>query len=235
MAITPEQFSERLEALRVELGEQGRRVRRLVQLACDSFIRHEEGPAREALTLEESVDRLDVHLEKRAVALLVEAAGDTTPLGEGPIRGVLTLVKVNNELERIADCGVSIAERALALGPSADVFPPTSLVMTNSVVGLLRDVATAYLDRNAKLARLVLQSEDAVGEFKAQVLRQTEEAVAAGKIGVAMAFELQELAVQCALMADHATNIAEQVIYDATGVIVRHQHGRWVIDDTGPA
>jgi phosphate uptake regulator len=71
----------------------------------------------------------------------------------------------------------------------------------------------------------VLQSQHAVTAFKAAILRDAEEKIAKGAMGVDFAFRLHELASQCELMADHCTNMAEQVIYVTTGAIVRHTVG----------
>jgi phosphate transport system protein len=202
-----------------------------VQEAFDAFIQHDAESATRAIELDNAIDAFDVELEKRAVALLVEAAHAAVQIDEKPIRGALTLVKVNNELERIADCGVAVANRTLAMNAATDSYPPTARVMTNSVVGMLRDIAKAYGERDPQLARLVLQSEDVVEQFKAAILRQAEGDVASGVMTVDTAFDLHELANQCTLMADHATNIAEQIIYDAKGRIVRHLEGRWVLGD----
>jgi len=231
MPITPDEFDDRLQTLRVGVADQGDRVRRLCEAAFDAFFRNDHDAARAAIGLDDEIDTFDVRLEKQAVELLAEAARDATPLPEQPLRGLLTLVKVNNEFERIGDSGVTVAERALEMHVSQDAFPPTARVMTNSVIGILRDVARSYGERDAKLARLVLQSEDVVADFKAEISRLAERDVAAGRLGVELAFDLHELASQCTLMADHATNIAEQIIYDATGTIVRHREGRWVLDN----
>ena len=135
---------------------------------------------------------------------------------------------MNNEYERIADAGVDIAERAVELSGSPAVFPPTTRVMTNSVIGILRDTAKCYEKRDAAIARLVLQSEDTVAKFKAEILRQAAELVTSGEMGVQLAFDLHEIASQCSMLADHCSNIAEQVIYEATGAIVRHADSGWV-------
>lgn len=222
MSLTTENFAQRLAELREELIEQGRRSRALVDLAFDSFLMRDADKARAAIALDDEVDRIDVEIERQAVDVLTEVARGTVALPPEPLWSLLTLVKINNDFERMADAGVTVAERALSLSGSPTVFPPTTRVMTNSVVGILRDVVAAYERRDATLARLVLQSEDAVTAFKAEILRQAERSVASGEMGVDLAFDLHELSSQCLLMSDHATNVAEQVIYETTGVIIRH-------------
>ena len=228
MPLTAEQFDEKVQELRMMLIEQGKNARTLLDLAFDAFLIPDEQKAREAIAADDSIDEIDVQIEQRAVELLNAAAAETVQLSPKSIRAVLTLVKVNNELERAADAGVTIAERAISMSGNPVQFPPTTRVMTNSVLGILRDLIRSYESRDATLARLVLQSQDAVVAFKSEILRQAETRVAAGDMSVDLAFDLHELASQCLLISDHATNIAEQIIYQNTGVIVRHQEGRWV-------
>lgn len=227
MSPSTDEFTVRISALREQLAEQGRRVRTLVETAVDAFFTADAEQARHAIALDDEIDNHDVAIERATVSLLTAACRETTPADDTHVRGILNLVKVNNEYERIADAGVTIAERAVALSGSPASFPPTTRVMTNSVVGILRDVAKAYDKRDATLARLVLQSEDTVSLFKNEILRAAERAVAEGRMTVDLAFDLHELATQCLLMADHATNVAEQVIYETTGIIVRHRAGEW--------
>jgi phosphate transport system protein len=228
MPLSTDALNKESLALREALAEQGRRVRKLVAASLDAFFTADAEKARVVLELDDEIDREDVEVEKRAVVLLTKVANEATPCDDRPLRGLLTLVKVNNEYERIADAGVEIAQRTLQLSGSPASFPPTARVMTNSVLGILRDVTKAYDRQDPTLARLVIQSEHMVITFKSEILRAAERAVASGEITVDLAFDLHELAGQCVLMVDHATNIAEQVIYESTGVIVRHRAGEWV-------
>jgi phosphate transport system protein len=100
--------------------------------------------------------------------------------------------------------------------------------MANSVIGILRDVNTAVLRNDAPLANIVLQSQHAVSSFKAAILRDAEEKISRGQMTVDVAFRLHEIASQCEIIADHCTNVAEQVIYLTTGAIVRHMPNSWV-------
>lgn len=228
MTITVERFAESLNELHDALAAQGVRVRQLVERALDAMFAQSHTTAREVIAADDVVDQADVAFEQRAVDLLTEVARDAVPLEAAMLRGILTIVKINNEFERTADVGVAIAERTLRLSGSPLVFPPTTRVMTNSVIGMLRDVVRAFQTRDAIVARLVLNSQDAVLQFKSEILKHAERQVASGRLSVELAFDLHELASLCTLMADHAANIAEQVIYERTGVIVRHQDGKWI-------
>src|SRR5690606_24141937 len=118
--------------------------------------------------------------------------------------------------------------RCTALRDMPGEIPETFRVMTNSVVGIMRDANRAFERSDAALAKVVLQSEDAVEAFKAAILTDAERKIASGQMPVDFAFILHELAGECLQMADHCTNIAEQVIYQVTGAIVRHLEGGWV-------
>lgn len=228
MPTSPEGFSQRIDGLRHELVAQAKRAQTLVEGAFNSFFARDPAGAAAVATQDDEIDRIDVELERAAVALLRDATGQGAHLDQVQLRQVLTIVKVNNELERIADVGVAIAEAVSRLPASMPPAPPTLRVMTNSVVGIVRDVGMAVDRTDARLARVVLQSEDAVAAFKSALLRNAEEQIASGKMAVDVAFIIHELATRCEDIADHSTNIAEQILYLATGTIMRHMQGHWV-------
>jgi len=231
MPTTSEGFASRIERLRSDLADQGRRVRALVEHAFEAVYKRDPDAAARAIADDDAIDRADVDIERACVQLLDDATREGAAIGHSQLRAVLTIVKVNNELERAADAGVAVAEHVPELAGCAGEAPETFRVMTNSVVGILRDVTAAYQRQDDALARLVLQSEDAVEAFKLAILRDLEEQVAAGKISVDLAFTLGQIAGQCVRISDYCTNVAEQVIYAATGAIVRHTDAGWV--DTG--
>ncbi len=227
MPTTPEGFQERLAAVQVELVAQGRRVQALAEAAFDSIFARDPVAAARVIALDEQIDRVDVDIEKTCVALLTDACGTGCTLDPARLRLVLTLVKVNNELERIADVGVSIAEEARLFQGAGTELPVTFRVLANSAVGIIRD-ATTCLDRaDPELARVVLLSEEAVGQFKKALVRDAQEQLSRGRMTLDFALALGETAALCLVMADHCTNIAEQVMYAATGTIVRHMEGHW--------
>ncbi len=228
MPLTSQGFADRISRLRADLSEQARRVRSLIEGAFDACFTKDADAAQKVIDLDEHIDRVDVELEKACVALLAEACGSNSVIGGEQLRMVLTIVKVNNELERIADAGVYIAEQAVRLAAQEAPLPETLRVITNSVVGILRDASIALDKLDANLARVVLASEEAVEAFKTAILRDLTVQVAAGRMSVDMAFTVQEITTQCEVMAGHCTNIAEQALYVASGKIVRHMQGHWI-------
>lgn len=200
----------------------------LIETAFDATFARDMAAAARVESQDEVIDRIDVDIEKACVELLTDATAAGAALPPEQLRAVLVVVKVNNELERIADLGVRVAKHVKDLPPPPAAIPETFRVLANSVVGILRDATTCLDKADARLAKVVLASEDAVETFKRAVLRDLQGQVAAGrKMAVDYAFTLQELASACEGMTDHCTNIAEQVIYASTGAIVRHMEGKW--------
>lgn len=233
-------FAKRLESLKSDLVVQGARVLSLVEGAFEAVFSKDSSAAaqagRQAVGQDDAVDIADVAFEKACVGLLTDAtqAGSTASdavLNERQLRAVLTFAKVNNELERIADAGVDVAELARdgLLGVANTACPETFRVMANSVIGILRDSNTSIAKDDAAMAKVVLQSQHAVTAFKAAILRDAERRIAQGTMSADFAFKLHEMASRCELIADHCTNIAEQVIYAQTGAIVRHLEHQWVV------
>ena len=199
----------------------------MIEAAFDSVLSRDAFAGARVIQMDEAVDRVDVEIEKTCVQLLHDATRGGAELSMEQLRMVLTVVKINNELERIADAGVAVAEHAAVLQKTSGALPQTFRVLANSVIGIVRDVDTAFARVDPTLAKVVLASEDAVEEFKKAVLRDAQVQVSKGMLSVDEAFLLQELATNCEIMAGHCTNIAEQVLYVATGAIVRHMAGHW--------
>lgn len=227
MPLTPETFASRAARMKADLAEQARRVQGLLETAFDAAFACDVAAAKRAIAMDEVIDRVDVDLEKAAVQLLTEATREGAQLAAEQLRLVLTIVKVNNELERIADAGVAVAEGVPSLVAQKTSLPDTLRVITNSVVGILRDASSSLERNDPNLAKIVLASEDAVEEFKKAILRDLTSQVANRTMTVELAFRLQELTGRCESMAGHCTNIAEQALYLATGKIVRHMGGHW--------
>ncbi|MCA9299239.1 MAG: PhoU domain-containing protein, partial [Phycisphaerales bacterium] len=121
----------RLDAIRADLVAQGRRVQTLVDRAFDAVFTADVALAEQVIASDDDVDDVDVQIERASVSLLQDSTEHTAALTERQLRSVLTIVKVNNELERIADAGVSIAQRADDVHRASTPLPETLRVMCN--------------------------------------------------------------------------------------------------------
>jgi len=217
------EFDSKLSELHEELALQGERVLALALDAVDSFFDHSTEKARAVILGDELIDQIDVKIERASIPLL--SLGQTDPYS---IRSVLTIVKVNNDLERIADCAVNIAESVAEDELARNVvMPQTFRVMANSVIGMIRDANRSLKDRNSELARQVLLFDDTVDRFKREILLDAQSKIASGTFTVEFAFNLLMVTKSLERIADHSTNVCEQVIYLETGRTVRHDPEGW--------
>ena len=207
-----------LEGIWQMLFDQGERVTTLVLNAVEAFFEHDIEAANAVSLADATVDHVDVEIERRCIDVLGQGVQ-----GEYTLRSILTIVKVNNELERIADCAVDIADAAT----DTSTVPSTIRVMANSVVGMLRDANTALATRDTALGRRVLSFDDTVDAFKTEVLADAQTSLAEGTTHITAAIGLLSMVRAVERIADHCTNICEQTIYLETGNIVRHLPSGW--------
>lgn len=228
MPTTPQGFQIRTDLLKAELVEQSRRVQSIIEAAFEAVFDRNLARVDEVNAKDDEIDRADVALERAAVALLADATSAGASLDEAHLRLVLTIVKINNDLERAADAAVDVAALVQNLKNLREPFPDTFRMMANSVIGIVRDASAAFHRADPALAKVTLQSQHAVTEFKNAIIRDAEDQIARGKMHVDFAFHLHEIASLAELIADHCTNICEQVIYQLTGAIVRHTATEWI-------
>lgn len=222
----PSAFHDKLRAISADLHRQGHLVLASVADAVEAVFERRVAKARAVIERDVQIDNEDVRIEKAAVQLLVDEWG-REGVTAADIRAVMTIVKVNNEFERIGDLSVAMAERVEALAGSGVSLSPRFRVMANSVIGIVRDTNTALEKMDTKVAQRVLAFDDVTEQFRAAILRELEEGLVRGVHTVDFGFAANRVAHSLARIADHCTNVAEQVIYVATGMIVRHQGESW--------
>jgi len=228
MSITPEQFGHRLDAICDRLVVQGKIVVELAEQTFISLYSRDVDAAHQLMKRDDEIDQADIEIEREAVDLLTLAARVSCELKSPQIRRLLTAVKVNNEIERIADSVMAIAQTVITMGDRTSPFPKTTRVMTNSIVGVVRDTIRAFDKTDPEKAKSVLACEGNTLAFHELITRDAEVRVSDGRMSVETAFSIHAIINQAVLMGDHCTNIAEQVIYEATGTIVRHTTAGWV-------
>jgi phosphate transport system protein len=227
-------LQDHLDELRARVARMSAMVQQVVEQAVQAVFTADAKLARRTIDADARIDEEDVRVEKAAIDLLAlyqPAAGD--------LRFVTTVIKVNSELERIADCAVNAAQRVLPLareggsnGTSDGAFgtanryePPADLrLMCNSVVATLRDTIKAFNLNDADLARQVLRSDDVVDALYHQIVQDMLAEMGADGLKAGTDLSNIMIAKNLERIADHCTNIAEDVIYVHTGRIVRHLH-----------
>lgn len=224
------EFERKLSQLQADLNTQGARVSDQLLQAVDSSFGGDSSVAQKVVESDEIIDKADVEIERACIELLRLGAND-----EHGIRSVLTIVKVNNELERIADCAVNVAQSAIKKFQClklVSLAPPTFRVMANSVVGMARDTNQALAEADTEMAVRVLSFDDTVSRFRKEIVLDVQHRTSNGDLDPLLAFELLAVTRSLERIADHCTNICEQVIYLETGKIVRHLPEGWSSPET---
>jgi phosphate transport system protein len=140
------------------------------------------------------------------------------------LRRVVAALKINTDLERMADLAVNIAERAAALTALPPLAVPSHIPpMADLATAMVRQSLDAFVDLDLRLARRVIRQDDEVDRFNREVIGELIEAMRASPAAVPAFLSLFSVVRHLERIADHATNIAEVVVYLGEGQIVRHQ------------
>jgi len=213
-------FLERsLAALRDRLLTLCATVEGRVQGAVRALVTRDVALARTIVDGDVEIDQAETRLEEeclKVLALYQPVAVD--------LRMIVTFLKINNDIERIADLAVHIAERAVDFAPRPALEPPVSwYVFSNKVEAMLRRSVDAVVQRDSGLARLVMASDVEVDALHRQVYEWVCENARKSSDDVSALLDALAVSRYLERIADHATNIAEDAVYLFTGEIVRHR------------
>jgi len=211
-------FERDLNDLKERLLWMGSLAERAVHQAVHSVLDADEQLANRVLAEEDAINELQIEVDDRVVQLLA-----LHQLMAADLRFVLAVSRINNDLERIGDQGVNIAQGSLRILRHPRVKPYVDLPrMTEVVEEMVRDALNAVVRRDVELAQKVLASDDQVDNYRDQIFRELLTYMMGDSSVVFPAFELILVAKNLERIGDHATNIAEDVIYIVQGQDVRH-------------
>jgi phosphate transport system protein len=194
-------------------------VEDIVQEACEVVFQPDEALARRVCARDAEVDAEEVAVESEVVRLMALYQ----PVGSD-LRLLCAVLKVNNDLERIADCAVNIAERSRHLEVQPLAAENEDLRQMCPVVRrILRNAVQAYSSEDVETAQRVLVDDAQIDAFYGQIVRRIVALAPQSSEGMAAQLDLLSIAKNLERIADHATNIAEDVVFLSTGQIVRHR------------
>ncbi len=183
-----------------------------------ALVRGEENQAQQVLDNEKKINQMQVDIDSKATRLLAL----DQPVAKD-LRLIAAALKINNDLERMGDEAVNIAERAVALIHELPVNAPIDIPhMANLVESMVRKALDCFVKKDPEMARAVLVSDDLVDELWDSMLQELVIFMQANPTCVPQCVNLIFVAHNLERIADHATNIAEDVIYLVEGVDVRH-------------
>jgi len=211
-------FEADLQALRNQLLTMGGLVEERVHRAVHALVHRGEEDAQRVIATDKEVNDLQMDIDDRCLRLLATQ----TPLAVD-LRLITSAMKINADLERIGDQAVNIAESVLLLIPQPPLKPLIDIPRMAAIAEkMIRDALDAFVKRDAELARDVLRRDDEVDELKDQVFRELLTYMMADPGTIQRALALILISRNLERIADHATNIAEDVIFIAEAKDVRH-------------
>jgi len=179
--------------------------------------------AEQVLKNEARINQLEIEVDDMAISLLALQAPLATDL-----RLVTAAIKINNDLERMGDLSVSIAQSALALMKEPMIRPLIDIPhIAGLAQGMVRKALDAFVNRDPEMARSVLASDDAVDNMRTASYHELISFMEKNPQQISQALYLLSTVRNLERIADHATNIAEDVLFLVKGIDVRHHNEDW--------
>ncbi len=215
---TIRQYEEELRGLRTSLLKMGGLVERQIADAVDSLVNRNSDQAREVIARDAEVNRMDIDIDAmclRILALRQPAASD--------LRFITTGLKINYDLERIGDMAVNICERALELNEEPILKPYIDIPrMANIAESMVKDSLDAFVRGDCDLARQVIERDDEVDALNTQIFRELLSYMAEDPHTIGRATRILFVSKYLERIADHATSVAEMVVFMVRGKTIRH-------------
>jgi phosphate transport system protein len=211
-------FVEELEALKTNLIKMGSFAEESIARAIRALLERDAVLAREIMAQDERINAMEIEIGDAIVDLLALQQPVATDL-----RFILAALKINNDLERIGDHAVNIAESALKYAEGEPVKPFVDLPrMAQVTKAMLRDSIDAFIHADSAKARSVLVSDDTIDDLNRKIVSELVALMRAEPVLIEQALDLIRVSRNLERVADLSTNIAEEVVFVAEAHVVKH-------------
>ncbi len=211
-------FDADLAKLREKLFRMGQLVEEAVQSAGEALMKRDNQLAQGVIERDEKINILEIQIDElghELIALMQPAAKD--------LRFITMVLKMNGDLERMGDQAVNIAQKAMELNKEAPCLGEFDMSqMVRRAIRMLRDALDAFSHGDAAQAKMVCEQDDEIDEMNDRINQELQQALKDGRIQFPQAISLIMVAHNLERVGDLATNIAEDVIYVAKGIDIRH-------------
>ncbi|MCL5098960.1 MAG: phosphate signaling complex protein PhoU [Candidatus Omnitrophica bacterium] len=210
-------FHQELAALKEQLVMMGRLAESAVRQALKALVERNDALARQCRDEDEIIDSLEVKLDDAAITLLTKA-----PLASD-LRLIAVAMKICHNLERVGDEATTIARQVLELNAEPQLKPYIDLPsMAEIALGMLREALDAFITRQPGQARAIIPRDKQVDALNRQLHRELLSYMVEDGRSTSRCLNLMVISKSLERIADHATNIAEQVVYLYEGRDIRH-------------
>ncbi len=219
MKTIPRHFDEQLQELRERILAMGSLAETMIIKSVKALVERSEGLVQQVFAHEEEMDQRCIEIDERCFTLLAlhqPMAGD--------LRFIAAAIKINSDIERIGDLAVNIAQAATFLITQPTVKPLIDIPrMAQLCQEMVKKSLDAFVARDAELARIVIESDDSIDLLRDQVFRELLTYMMTDPTTVPRALDLILVSRYLERIGDHATNIAEDVVYIVRGEDVRER------------
>jgi len=211
-------FEEDFDKIKGKVLEMGSLVEEQIRNALTALVERNEALARQVVENDRIVNTLDVEIDEMALNGLARYQ----PVAKD-LRFVTTAMKISSELERMSDLAENICERVLELNEEPQLKPYIDIPhMAERARVMVKESLDAFVKTDSALARKVVHDDDFVDNLTEQLFRELLSFMLENPKTISRAIRLSFIAKYIERIADHATNVAELVVYMVEGKIIRH-------------
>ena len=215
---TETQFQKELEELKENLLKMASLVEEALRNAIQSLVERDSSLAQKTFDVEDRINKMENAIDEMCLRLLALRQPVATDL-----RFITSAMKINTDLERMGDQAVNIGERAISLNQEPQLKPYIDIPrMTKITQSMVKDVLDAFVNKDPKLARSVCERDDLVDGLNDQVFRELLTYMISDPKTTTRAVHLMIVCRCLERIADHATNIAEDVIFMVDALVIKH-------------
>jgi phosphate transport system protein len=216
---TDKDYEGELRAIRENVLLMGAKVEEMIAASVKALVERDTLLARRMIDYDKQINRLEIELDEQCLRVLARRQPVASDL-----RAITTALKIVTDMERIGDLGVNICERVIELNDE----PPlkTKVVdipkMAEAVLGMLREALDAFVAGDVERAQRVLEQDSIVDAYYHQSFRELLTYMMEDPRNIYRATRLQSVAKYLERVGDHATNLAEMVVFMVKGKDIRH-------------
>jgi phosphate transport system protein len=215
---TDHEYESELRKLRDQLLYMGAKVEEMIASSIKALVERDSDLARRMMEFDTEIDRLEVDTDDLCLRILARRQPVASDL-----RAITIAMKMVTDLERIGDLGVNICERVVELSSEPPLKPYMDLPKMSEIAqGMVRDALDAFVNRDAERAQEVIEHDGTVDVYYGQIFRELLTYMMEDVRNIYRATRLQSIAKYLERIGDHATNLAEMVVFMVKGKDIRH-------------
>jgi phosphate transport system protein len=215
---TDQEYEGELRRLRDQLLLMGAKVEEMLANSMKALVGRDSELAHRMIAADNEIDALEIGIDDHCLRILAKRQPVASDL-----RVITIALKIVTDLERIGDLGVNICERAIELGAEPPLKPYIDLPrMAEAVQGMIRDALDAFVAHDAERAQAVLERDHVIDAYYGQVFRELLTYMMEDPRTIHRALKVGAIAKYLERIGDHATNLAEMVVFMTRGKDIRH-------------